>query len=69
MPLKEKIVAGKFIVLGEFEPPKGSDFDPFVKEANLVRGRMDALGGTGNGQCGSEGQFTWGLRLPGKRGD
>ncbi|MBL0713095.1 MAG: methylenetetrahydrofolate reductase [Desulfosarcina sp.] len=43
MPLKEKIVAGKFIVLGEFEPPKGADFDSFVKEANLVRGRMDAL--------------------------
>lgn len=43
MPLKEKIVAGKFIVLGEFEPPKGADFDPFVKGANLVRGRMDAL--------------------------
>jgi len=43
MPLKEKIVAGKFIVLGEFEPPKGADFDSFVREANLVRGRMDAL--------------------------
>lgn len=43
MPLKEKIVAGEFIVLGEFEPPKGADFDSFVKDANLVRGRMDAL--------------------------
>ena len=43
MPLKEKIIAGKFIVLGEFEPPKGADFDSFVKDANLVRGRMDAL--------------------------
>ncbi len=43
MPLKEKIVAEKFIVLGEFEPPKGADFDSFVKDANLVRGRMDAL--------------------------
>ena len=43
MPLKEKIVAGKFIVLGEFEPPKGADFDSFVRDANLVRGRMDAL--------------------------
>lgn len=43
MPLKEKIIAGKFIVLGEFEPPKGADFDSFVKETNLVRGRMDAL--------------------------
>jgi len=43
MPLKEKIVAGKFIVLGEFEPPKGAVFDPFVKDANLVKGRVDAL--------------------------
>ncbi len=43
MPLKEKIVAGKFIVLGEFEPPKGADFDSFVRDANLVRGRLDAL--------------------------
>ena len=43
MPLKEKIAAGKFIVLGEFEPPKGADFDSFVKDANLVKGRVDAL--------------------------
>ena len=43
MPLKEKIVAGKFIVLGEFEPPKGADFGSFVKYANLVKGRVDAL--------------------------
>ena len=43
MPLKEKFEAGKFIVLGEFEPPKGADFDPFIKDANLVRGRVDAL--------------------------
>ncbi len=43
MPLKEKIVAGKFIILGEFEPPKGALFDPFVKDANLVKGRVDAL--------------------------
>ena len=43
MPLKEKILDGKFIVLGEFEPPKGADFDPFIKDANLARGRVDAL--------------------------
>ena len=43
MALKEKIVAGKFIVLGEFEPPKGADFGAFVKDANLVKGRVDAL--------------------------
>ncbi|MCF8130514.1 MAG: methylenetetrahydrofolate reductase [Deltaproteobacteria bacterium] len=43
MPLKEKFVAGKFVVLGEFEPPKGADFGSFVKDANLVKGRVDAL--------------------------
>ncbi len=43
MPLKEKFETGKFIVLGEFEPPKGADFDPFIKDANLVRGRVDAI--------------------------
>ena len=43
MPLKEKIVAGKFIILGEFEPPKGADFDSFVTDVNLVKGRVDAL--------------------------
>ncbi len=43
MPLKERIEAEKFIVLGEFEPPKGADFHPFIKDANLVRGRVDAI--------------------------
>ncbi|EFK07868.1 methylenetetrahydrofolate reductase (NAD(P)H) [delta proteobacterium NaphS2] len=43
MPLKEKIAAGKFIILGEFEPPKGADFDSFITDANLVKGRVEAL--------------------------
>ena len=43
MPLKEKIVGGKFIILGEFEPPKGTDFETFIKDANLVKGRVDAI--------------------------
>ncbi len=43
MPFKEKIVAGKFVVLGEFEPPKGADFSSFVNDANLVKGRVDGL--------------------------
>lgn len=43
MPLKEKIAARKFVVLGEFEPPKGADFTGFIKNVNLARGRVDAF--------------------------
>jgi len=43
MSLKKKIKTGEFIVLGEFEPPKGSDFSDFLTSANLVKGRVDAL--------------------------
>jgi methylenetetrahydrofolate reductase (NADPH) len=43
MPLQEKIKSGNFVVLGEFEPPKGADFSPLLKNANQVKGRVDAL--------------------------
>ncbi len=43
MALQEKIKSGKFVLLGEFEPPKGTDFSPLLKSANLVRGRLDAI--------------------------
>ncbi|MFH1242412.1 MAG: methylenetetrahydrofolate reductase [Pseudomonadota bacterium] len=43
MPLLEKIKAGKFVVLGEFEPPKGTDFSGLLKNANNARGRVDAF--------------------------
>ncbi|UCB49766.1 MAG: methylenetetrahydrofolate reductase [Deltaproteobacteria bacterium] len=43
MALQEKIKSGKFVILGEFEPPKGADFSPLLKSANLVRGRLDAI--------------------------
>lgn len=43
MQLQEKIDAGKFVVLGEFEPPKGPDFSRFLENANRVKGRIDAL--------------------------
>jgi len=43
MTLKEKMEAGQFVVLGEFEPPKGSDFSKFLANANLVKGRIDAF--------------------------
>ena len=43
MPLRERIKSGKFVVLGEFEPPKGSDFSALLKNANLCRGRVHAI--------------------------
>jgi len=43
MPLKKKIISGEFFVLGEFEPPKGADFASLLKNANLVRGRLEAV--------------------------
>lgn len=43
MPLKDKIHSAKFVVLGEFEPPKGADFSSLIGHANLVRGRVDAV--------------------------
>ena len=43
MTLQEKIRSGRFVVLGEFEPPKGADFSPLSTSANLSRGRLDAV--------------------------
>jgi len=43
MTLQEKIRSGKFVVLGEFEPPKGADFSPLSKSAALTLGRLDAV--------------------------
>jgi 5,10-methylenetetrahydrofolate reductase len=43
MLLKERLKSGKFVVLGEFEPPKGADFSLLLKNATLSRGRVDAI--------------------------
>jgi 5,10-methylenetetrahydrofolate reductase len=43
MTLQEKIASRKFVLLGEFEPPKGADFSRLLDMANRVKGRMDAL--------------------------
>ena len=43
MPLKIKIKSGEFVVLGEFEPPKGANFSSLIQNANLVKGRVDAF--------------------------
>ncbi len=43
MTLKKKIASRKFVVLGEFDPPKGNDFSRLTESANQVKGRLDAL--------------------------
>ncbi len=43
MPLQDKVKSGEFVILGEFEPPKGADFSEFLRNANQVKGRLDAL--------------------------
>ena len=43
MSFEEKIKKGDFVILGEFEPPKGADFSNMLKNANLVKGRIDAI--------------------------
>lgn len=43
MRLQERLRSGKFVILGEFEPPKGADFSSYLTNANLSRGRVDAV--------------------------
>lgn len=43
MSIGDKIRSGEFVVLGEFEPPKGADFSTLLSKANLVKGRVDGL--------------------------
>ena len=43
MSLEAKIKSGEFVVLGEFEPPKGADFSRFLNNAKQIKGRVDAL--------------------------
>jgi methylenetetrahydrofolate reductase (NADPH) len=43
MPLQDRIRSGRFVILGEFEPPKGTDFSLLLKSATVVRGRVNAI--------------------------
>ncbi|MBN2420326.1 MAG: methylenetetrahydrofolate reductase [Deltaproteobacteria bacterium] len=43
MSLKNKIKSGHFVIIEEFEPPKGADFSSFRKNATLVKGRVNAF--------------------------
>jgi methylenetetrahydrofolate reductase (NADPH) len=43
MQLQQKLEAGKFVVLAELEPPKGTDVSELVANAARVKGRVDAF--------------------------
>jgi 5,10-methylenetetrahydrofolate reductase len=43
MTLCEKIKSGEFIVTSEIAPPKGTDIEEVLKDAELVKGRVDAV--------------------------
>lgn len=43
MSFRQKIESGEFVVLGEFDPPKGADFSTMLDQAIKVKGRLDAI--------------------------
>ena len=43
MTFKEKIQAGKFLLTSEIGPPKGIDTKTILEDAELIRGRVDAI--------------------------
>lgn len=43
MTLQEKLKAKKFIVTCEIGPPKGVDIEEYLKDADAVKGRVDAI--------------------------
>jgi len=43
MSLCDKIKAGKFIVTSEIGPPKGTDVEEVLKDAELIKGKVDAI--------------------------
>lgn len=43
MSLKDKIKLGKFIVTSEIGPPKGIDIKEVLEDADLIKGRVDAI--------------------------
>jgi len=43
MTFKEKIQSGKFLVTSEIGPPKGIETKTILEDAELIRGRVDAI--------------------------
>ena len=43
MSFKERLDSGKFVVVAELQPPKGSDVSEVFQNADLLKGRVDAI--------------------------
>jgi 5,10-methylenetetrahydrofolate reductase len=43
MSFKERLESGKFVVVAELQPPKGNNLSELLKNAELLRGRVDAI--------------------------
>ena len=43
MSLKERLESGKFVVVTELQPPKGNNLSELFENAELLRGRVDAI--------------------------
>lgn len=43
MALKHKLAQGKFVITTEIAPPKGVDISGALKEAEIVKGKVDAI--------------------------
>jgi len=43
MSFKERLDSGKFVVVAELQPPKGSDLSEVFQNADLLKGRVDAI--------------------------
>lgn len=43
MSFRKKIESGDFVILGEFDPPKGSDFSGMLAQAIKIKGRIDTI--------------------------
>ena len=43
MNFKEKVLAGEFVVTSEIGPPKGIETQTILDDAELIRGRVDAI--------------------------
>ncbi|MBW1973287.1 MAG: methylenetetrahydrofolate reductase [Deltaproteobacteria bacterium] len=43
MEFKEKLKAGRFVILAELNPPKGVDTKEFLENALILKGRVDAI--------------------------
>ena len=43
MSFKERLDSGKFVVVVELQPPKGNDRTEVYSNADLLKGRVDAI--------------------------